>query len=366
MSALVAAIALIAVTPASTAWPPRLSAGAAAGATTANSHGGLDLSLGLGRVRASESRTPSSASSDLGRRDGEAAMIPPPAVFDAPAAPAAPPPPMLRATAPPAGGGVWAVIIGIDDYPGTRSDLRSAVSDANDVDAALAAYGVPPEHRLVLRNTQASASVIADSLRWIVARAGTDSTAVIFYAGHVRKVNGREAVVGADGRVVTDAAMADLLRPLAARHTWIVVAACFAGGFTEVLAPGRILTGAADANSYAWENAAYGNSYLVEYLINRAMLGGKAAASVEQSYAWAHDALQAEHPDRVPVQYDKVDGEIRLGATPPPKPPSDAPPPSSQPPSDESGDDGSPDNANGQCLLTLGTIASCNDRTTRS
>src|SRR5207249_2815374 len=38
-------------------------------------------------------------------------------------------------------GGVWAVVVGIDDYPGTDADLKAAVADARDVDSALAAYG---------------------------------------------------------------------------------------------------------------------------------------------------------------------------------------------------------------------------------
>ncbi|MCA1847250.1 MAG: hypothetical protein LC792_29485, partial [Actinobacteria bacterium] len=61
--------------------------------------------------------------------------------------------PRTRVTAPrstrtayapgPKDGGVWAVVVGIDDYPGTDADLRAAVADARDVDNALAAYGVP-------------------------------------------------------------------------------------------------------------------------------------------------------------------------------------------------------------------------------
>lgn len=293
----------------------------------------------------------------------EIAIAPPPETFDAPAAAAAPPPIGLRSAATSArAGGVWAVVIGIDDYPGGRSDLRSSVRDADDVDAALDAYGIPGDRRLVLRNTQASAAVIGDSLRWLVAHAGADATAVFFYAGHIRKLGtGREAIVAADGRLVTDVAMADLLRPLVAGQTWIALAACYAGGFDEVLAPGRILTGAAPAGSVAYENAEYGNSYLVEYMVDRAMREGRAPGSVEQSYAWAYDALRREHPNRMPVQYDRLDGELRLGA-PPPAAPSDPPstpapaqPPPTNPPQD-------PPNDDGPCLLTIAGVAGCDDR----
>jgi hypothetical protein len=256
------------------------------------------------------------------------------------------------------------VIIGIDDYPGGRSDLRASVRDANDVDAALAAYGIPGNRRLVLRDTQATAAVIADALRWIVDRAGPDATAVIFYAGHVRKLGpGSEAIVAADGQLVTDSTMADLLRPLAARQTWIAMASCYAGGFTEVLADGRILTGAAGADALAYENSTYGNSYLVEYMVDRAMLEGRAGTSVEQSFAWAHAELRRDHPSRVPVQYDQLDGELRLG---PPPPPADSPPPrhapAEAPPSSPPPEEAPPPEEDDSCLVTIGSLVGCDQR----
>ncbi|HVM53935.1 MAG TPA: caspase family protein [Acidimicrobiales bacterium] len=265
------------------------------------------------------------------------------------------------------GGGVWAVIIGIDDYPGTRSDLRASVADANTVDWALARYGVGADRRLVLRDTQASAAVIGEAMRWLVARAGPDATAVVFYAGHVRKLSrGREAIVAADGKLITDLALAELLRPLAAGKTWIAMASCYGGGFTEVLGPNRILSAAADAHSLAYENEQYGNSYFVEYMVERAMVHGRAAESVEQSFAWAHAALTIDHPRRTPVQYDQVPGELRLG-TPNPVPPSQPtqpnqpspsqPSPQPAPPPEEEDDDDGP-----TCLLVLGSLANCDER----
>lgn len=265
-------------------------------------------------------------------------------------------------------GGVWAVIIGIDDYPGSGSDLRASVNDANDVDAALAGYGVTGDRRLVLRNTQATADTIADALRWLVSRAGPDATAVFFYAGHVRKLgSGSEAIVAADGHVVTDVAVADLLRPLAAAQTWIGLASCYAGGFTEVLRPGRILTGAAGANSLAYENSSYGRSYLVEYMVRRAMLQRQAPGSIEESFAWASDALARDHPNRVPVQYDQVDGTLRIGTPPPPAPPT-APAPAAPPPSSGGGspqpppaEDQPEDPPSQGCVVQLGSLVGCGD-----
>lgn len=314
------------------------------------------------------SLAPTARSPRLSRVDVNATdrAIEAPTVFDAPPAPAAAPPMALRSSTAKAAG-TWAVVVGINDYPGSRSDLKVAVADAVEVDRALAGYGVAAERRLVLRDTQATAAVIKDSLRWLVDHAAADATVVFFYAGHVRKVGtGREAIVAADGRLVHDTAVAEVLRPLEARSAWITIAACYGGGFTEVLAPGRVLTAAADANHLAYENPAIGLSYLAEYMIRQAMVDGHAAASVEQSFAWASDRLRAEHPDRVPVQYDQFDGDLELGTVPAPAPAPAASDPPGEPTSPEPNPAAPPPrepDGNGDCLITLGTIAGCPDRT---
>lgn len=324
----------------------------------------------VGAAASAEGSDPVAAAATKVAIVGDRPILPPPETFDAPALPPAPPPSRLTAAAAPSGG-VWAVIIGIDDYPGSRSDLRASVADANDVDAALAAYGVAADRRLVIRDRQATAATITAALRWLVQHSSSDATAVFFYAGHVRKVDGREAMVGADGRLVRDVDMAHELRDLAARRTWIAMAACYSGGFTEVLGPGRILTAAAEANRLAYENGSYGRSYLVEYMVRRAMIHGEAADSIEQSFMWTVDQLRRDHPNRVPVQYDQADGLLQLGpppprtggAAPPPPPPEQQPAPAPEEQPDASGDNpyGPPPEDDDPCVVRFGTLVGCGD-----
>lgn len=257
----------------------------------------------------------------------EAVIAPPPAVFDAPSAPPPPPPPLLEAPPPPPRsgqrGGTWAVIVGINDYPGSRSDLRSAVNDANDVDRALAGLGVPAENRLVLRDGQATADAVRRSVDWLVSRAGPGATGVFAFAGHVRKVDGTtEALVGADGAVIEDRELGERLAALQAARAWIAIAGCYGGGFTEVLAPGRVLTGAAAADSLAYETSEFNRSYMVQYMVVEAMIEKRAPASVQAAFAYATAELGREHPHRRPVQFDAGSGplDLRPGASPAPAP----------------------------------------------
>ena len=311
---------------------------------------------------------------------GDAVIAPPPETFSEPASPATPPPPALqerfRNVVPE--GGTWAVMIGINDYPGGRHDLRSAVNDVGDVNEALARMGVPGSRRLLIRDGQATADIIRTAAEWLVAHAAPEATAVFFYAGHVRKVAGSEAIVAADGRLVLDSELGAQMTRLRAKRAWFGIAACYGGGFTELMGPNRVLTAAAPANRLAYENLDFGRSYMVEYMIRRGWLGQQAGLTVEEAFEYARRELSASYPGRVPVQIDNVDGlldlrpNLAVGTTQPApsSPPPSSPPPSSPPPSGGGssggndrggdGDDDGDDDRDSCSTLTVGVVR-CGD-----
>lgn len=269
---------------------------------------------------------------------GDSAIAPPPEQFTEAPEPPAPEPVVLRNAPDTAvrSPGTWAVMIGVNNYPGTSYDLQSAVNDVNDVNQALARFGVPADRRLVLRDSEASLASIRKSVEWLVAHAGPDATAVFFYAGHVRKIgSSSEAIVAADGGMMSDAELGGLLNDLQARKTWIGIAACYGGGFTEVMKPGRVLVAAARADEVAYENVSFARSYLVEYMVRRAMIGS-GISTVEGAFAWAQEGLKRDFPNRVPVQFDQLPGalELRVAASRPSSSPS---PPTSSPGAPPSG-----------------------------
>jgi hypothetical protein len=248
--------------------------------------------------------------------------------------------PIVRAPTTEAASHVYGLIIGINDYPGDTSDLHGAVPDAEDMSDVLAMNGVPAANVRTLLDSEASTTAITDSLQWLVSTTGPDATVVLFYAGHVRKIGDQtEAVVAADGGVLPDSYLAKQIEGLQAHNMWIVMAACYGGGFTELMAPGRILTAAADANSLAYENESFHRSYLDEYLIHQALLlGGAAGPTAQQAFAYAQAGLQRDYPDRTLTEIDESTEAISLDGVrrdTPPAPPggSDAPPNGPVPPS---------------------------------
>lgn len=124
------------------------------------------------------------------------------------------------------------------------------------------------------------------------------------------------------------------------------MAACYGGGFDEVLAPGRTLTAAAGPNDVAYESSAFGRSYLGEYMFRRAMIEGAANDTVQSAFAWARARISQEYSGREPVQMDASDGHTNLrpaGVAPAASSSQGAPPPADQsapppqpPPSDPS------------------------------
>jgi hypothetical protein len=231
---------------------------------------------------------------------------------------------------------VWAVVVGIDDYPGRASDLNAARADAADLVTALLGYGVPGDHVLPLYDGAATVASVLDAVDWLVSRAGPEDTAVFLFAGHVRDLGGgTEAMVTADAGWLTDWFLADRFAALRSRDAWFVVAGCYGGGFDELLGPGRVLTAGAGPGELAYENDQYGRSYLAEFVLRRGLLEGAAGApTVQAAVAYAADQLAELHPNRQLWHVDEaghtisLDGRRRDGSAPP----AEAPPPPQPPP----------------------------------
>lgn len=77
---------------------------------------------------------------------------------------------------------VFGLVIGIDDYAGTKQDLKGAVNDANDIARALRAIGA--RRVIVLKNAKASKKAIQSGWYALVKQAGRGDTIIFTYAGH--------------------------------------------------------------------------------------------------------------------------------------------------------------------------------------
>lgn len=248
----------------------------------------------------------------------EVAIVPPTEPMSGPVAAAASGPtarPFRYAATGAGGSDVLALIVGIDDYPGSRYDLDAAVADAETIDSALAGFGVPVTNRAILRDGQATRANLIAALEDLVARADEATTVVFAYAGHVQKLDGdTEAIVTARGEHLTDSELAALLAPARSQRMWILMASCYAAGFDEVLAPGRILTAASGADEVAYESPTLNGSYLVHHMVREGWLDRRAGTSVQEAFAYADAVISSRYPSRRPVQIDRA-GTLRFSGS---------------------------------------------------
>ena len=201
----------------------------------------------------------------------------------------------------------WALVVGIDDYPGTRNDLGTAVADARTMAGALRGFGFPSDHVRVLTDGRATADAVLDGVRWLAARTGPGATGVLLFAGHALQVSGRddgdaealdEAFVASDFGYVLDGALAEALRP-ARGSVWLAFATCHAAGFADAAAPGRVLSFASAENALAYEAAQLGGSFFVEFLVDRAMIGAGVStpeAAHRRARTWMTGAWRQYRP----------------------------------------------------------------------
>lgn len=99
--------------------------------------------------------------------------------------------------------GKYALIVGIDDYPGTGSDLNGPTRDADLVAQALIeSYGFDPANVVVLKDSEATRPNIANGIVRHLGKAGPDGVAVFFYSGHGTRVGGNHGFLDdeADGQ----------------------------------------------------------------------------------------------------------------------------------------------------------------------
>jgi metacaspase-1 len=94
-----------------------------------------------------------------------------------------------------------ALLVGINDYPGTQNDLSGCVNDITNVyDILVKYFGFASADITLLSNKRATKTAILDALKSLIARGQEGDTLVFQYSGHGSQVRDTEGDELSDGQ----------------------------------------------------------------------------------------------------------------------------------------------------------------------
>lgn len=139
----------------------------------------------------------------------------------------------------------YAVLVGINDYPGDHMDLRGCVPDAQYFRDFLTAHADLKEHNTrMLLDGNASESELLRALLWLASVSRPGDRAVFVYSGHGSKKETsaleerdgeNELICLADSTYLEDDLLSGVAKQMAARgvHVTMVFDSCFSGGMSR-------------------------------------------------------------------------------------------------------------------------------------
>ena len=148
----------------------------------------------------------------------------------------------------------YALLVGIDDYPGSGSDLRGPVNDVSLIHEVLTnRFGFAEKNIVTLLDEQATRANVANGIVQHLGQAGPDGAAVFFFSGHGTQMGknvgigppldpeprgqGDEALVvhGSNraSSILLDEELGYLIESIGAGRSLVLVDACFSGQITR-------------------------------------------------------------------------------------------------------------------------------------
>jgi hypothetical protein len=137
---------------------------------------------------------------------------------------------------------VYAVMVGISDYPGTANDLPLTADDARKLQQALARQGTLAPESVTLIDGQATRAGLRAAFQRVAAAAGPNDLFIFFYSGHGNQVRSQVSATEPDGKnetiemvdgSITDDEMNELFQQVRAQTALLVLDSCFSGGFAR-------------------------------------------------------------------------------------------------------------------------------------
>ncbi len=137
---------------------------------------------------------------------------------------------------------VYAVMVGISDYPGTNNDLPLTADDARKLQQALSRQGTLAPESVTLIDGQATRAGLRAAFQRVAAAAGPNDLFLFFYSGHGNQVRSQVSATEPDGKnetiemvdgSITDDEMNEMFQQVRSQTALLILDSCFSGGFAR-------------------------------------------------------------------------------------------------------------------------------------
>jgi len=160
----------------------------------------------------------------------------------------------------------WAIIIGINNYPGTTVDLPWSVNEVTCFKNTLLDGGNWKEdHIKLLTDSNANKSNIFSAIEWLDSNEDFNDVSIIYFAGHGSR-NLTNYFISVYGSKISDEELNNNLDNLEGRVI-VILDACFSGGFIEKLKDRkRVIITACEKNEATYQDSNLKSGFLGYFL----------------------------------------------------------------------------------------------------
>ena len=164
----------------------------------------------------------------------------------------------------------WAVLIGINNYPGHSSDLPYSINEIFSFrDTLLEGGNWNESHIRVLTDSEANRFDIFNAISWLSSNADEDDISIFYYAGHGGRTPSNEYLLVYEGDI-SDDELDEKLDDVEGRLV-VILDSCYSGGFIEEIGErGRVVLTACkkDEETYQVHNLSSG---IFGYFLNASL-----------------------------------------------------------------------------------------------
>jgi len=213
----------------------------------------------------------------------------------------------------------WAVLIGINDYPGSSNDIPFSINEILSFRNTLLEGGNwLDSHIQVLTDGDATIDGVFNALKWLDENEDENDISIIYYAGHGSRNSSNERLQIYDGYISDidlDAKLDDMEGNIV-----IILDCCYSGGFIdEVGQKGRIVLAACQKDSFTYQDYSLKSGifgYFVNFSLQKITKGAEGTFLVAYigSVIYSKRLSQEHEADYTiyPCIYDGIFGRTKI------------------------------------------------------